>query len=406
MHFTLFLMALVVFTQSSMAHMIMSWPPSLKYSGNPFANAASIAGDSTAIDYSLTSPLSATGSDYPCKGYQSLLGTTQGSSVVTWQAGQTYNFTITGGAPHGGGSCQASISTDKGKTFTVITSFVGSCPLESGDTFKFDLPSDTPAQDSVLFAWTWFNKIGNREMYMNCAVVDITAPSASSNEKTAFSSRPQIFQANINNGCATTENVDLVFPNPGVDVVTDTTVPGPPAGNCAAAAGSSGSSSLNGTTSSTTTSSHSASSSQSATSSVVSSTVTSQSSAGAGSSTLVPVPSQSHSSSTINNSVPGAAHTSSNVAPSVSQSTTTTTSHTTLMTTSVKTTTTLPVTTVSDVVVVTSTVTDIDTVTVTVEAPMSSVSIFSIDLFPPTIFTISEHMNTSSMSKRSVHTVI
>ncbi|EHK43392.1 hypothetical protein TRIATDRAFT_85794 [Trichoderma atroviride IMI 206040] len=51
----------------------------------------------------------------------------------------------------------------------------GSGDTEMGQRGDFDevlhlstLPNDTPAGDA-LFAWTRFNKIGNRERYMNCA---------------------------------------------------------------------------------------------------------------------------------------------------------------------------------------------------------------------------------------------
>lgn len=140
-------LAALVFGHGALAHMLLSYPPSLRYTGNPYT---------TDADYSLTSPLLADGTDFPCKGYQSLLGTPQGTPVITWEAGQTYNFTVAGGAPHGGGSCQASISCDDGKTFTVIESYIGGCPLvnPAGGSFNFTIPADTPAHPAALFAWT------------------------------------------------------------------------------------------------------------------------------------------------------------------------------------------------------------------------------------------------------------
>lgn len=71
---------------------------------------------------------------------------------------------IAGGAPHNGGSCQASLSEDGGKTFRVIKSYEGNCPV-AGTEYTFNVPMD--AKDgTALFAWTWFNKVGNREMYV------------------------------------------------------------------------------------------------------------------------------------------------------------------------------------------------------------------------------------------------
>jgi hypothetical protein len=138
------------------AHMDMFYPPPLKSKFNPFAMAAN------SIDNDMKSPLQASGADFPCKGYQSLLGTAQGASVATFAPGQKYNLTIEGGAYHDGGSCQTSLSYDKGKTFTVIQSFVGECPTSSGGSWDFTVPADAPAGKDVLLAWTWFNRVGNR----------------------------------------------------------------------------------------------------------------------------------------------------------------------------------------------------------------------------------------------------
>ncbi|CRK32497.1 hypothetical protein BN1708_016119, partial [Verticillium longisporum] len=111
---------------------------------------------------------------------------------ASWQAGQTYNLTIEGGANHNGGSCQASLSFDGGKTFKVVKSYVGGCPPAGTSTYDFTLPDDTPAADDALFAWTWFNQVGNREMYMNCAVVSTKAGGSAKRQATSFNSRPDI----------------------------------------------------------------------------------------------------------------------------------------------------------------------------------------------------------------------
>ncbi len=216
------------------AHMLMSYPPSLKYKGNPFSGSQ--------VDSDLTSPLSADGSNFPCKGSLNLLGTSAGQPVASWTGGQQYNMTISGGAPHGGGSCQASISTDNGATFRVIHSYVGQCPSPSGgdSSFNFKVPSDTPA-GTALFAWTWFNQVGNREMYMNCAVVNIAGGSGS--ESTSFKDRPTIFEANIApSKCTTADSKDLKFPDPGPDVDIKNPDAADPVGDCPAVSSSSGSS--------------------------------------------------------------------------------------------------------------------------------------------------------------------
>ncbi|KAJ3495381.1 hypothetical protein NLG97_g3435 [Lecanicillium saksenae] len=76
--------------------------------------------------------------------------------------------------------------------------------------------------DNVLFAWSWFNKIGNREMYMNCAHVTIAGGRSLAKRSPAdpFGSRPSMFAANVGRGCGTTEGCDLKFPKPGPDVDT------------------------------------------------------------------------------------------------------------------------------------------------------------------------------------------
>ncbi|TXT12793.1 hypothetical protein VHUM_01194 [Vanrija humicola] len=182
------------------------------------------------IDWSMTNPLHADGSDYPCKGYNHVLGTPEGAVTATFAQGGAYNFTIVGTAFHGGGSCQASLSYDGGRTFTVIQSIIGNCPVFGSGNFDFTVPSDAPAGNAV-FAWTWFNNIGNREMYQNCAAVtitggghrkrrlDIVQPAKLAKRFTPFSARPANFIANVGNGCSTEPNKDVMFPDPGPDVL-------------------------------------------------------------------------------------------------------------------------------------------------------------------------------------------
>ncbi|KAK5656776.1 hypothetical protein OQA88_4324 [Cercophora sp. LCS_1] len=188
------------------AHMWLSDPPALKSRTNPYAG--------TDIDYSLASPLNSSGNNYPCKGYLSLLNTPGGTPVATWPAGSTQQFAISGGASHAGGSCQASLSIDGGRTFRVMHSYVGGCPTGDGATCQFTVPEDTPSSDGAVFSWTWFNKLGNREMYQNCAVVKVTSGGGSGD----FRGRPEVFKANVGNGCATVESTDLMFPQPGSEV--------------------------------------------------------------------------------------------------------------------------------------------------------------------------------------------
>jgi LysM repeat protein len=175
----------------------------------------------------MTSPLSASGDNFPCKGYQSDFNTPAGTSTASWAAGSEQQITISGNAAHGGGSCQLSISYDEGKTFRVIKSIEGNCPTQGPSNFAFTVPAEAKS-GKVIFAWTWFNQIGNREMYMNCAAVDITGSGTST-----LDDRPEIFKANIIKECTVPEGTDVQFPDPGpaLQVLSQANL-GPPTGEC------------------------------------------------------------------------------------------------------------------------------------------------------------------------------
>ncbi|ATY58330.1 extracellular protein, putative [Cordyceps militaris] len=213
--------AILGMAASASAHMALTNPAPL---GSP-KNGGS--------DYDMKSPLNADGSNFPCRGHLNLLGTAGGKSVATWPAGSKQTLSIDGSAWHSGGSCQASLSYDKGKTWTVIYSWLGSCPSGPGpSSYDFSVPADATAGEAI-FAWSWFNKVGNREMYMNCAVVEISGSKSKKRRGVAMSARPAMFVANVGNGCGTSEGTDLQFPDPGPDVVTKGSNFGPPTGKCA-----------------------------------------------------------------------------------------------------------------------------------------------------------------------------
>ena len=225
------LLALLTFTPfTANGHMLLFHPPPLRGKNNPHAGAN--------VDWDMTNPLKRDGSDYPCKGTLSLLTTPQATAVDTWTAGGTYNFTVAGGAYHGGGSCQASLSIDGGKTFRVLHSYEGGCPRSNGQSsFNFQVPGDIGTVKQAVFAWTWFNLWGNREMYMNCAVVDIVGDTLQPAEPVQFGQRPEVFKANIGSGCTTIEGFDLKFPNPGPDVTSAGNDARPPLGDCGVSCG-------------------------------------------------------------------------------------------------------------------------------------------------------------------------
>ncbi|KAF2116682.1 hypothetical protein BDV96DRAFT_491055, partial [Lophiotrema nucula] len=153
------LCALSVFSQPILGHMQMSDPSPLR---DPHSNRTN-----EPKDYNILMPLKADGSDFTCKGYQ---WNTPLTPVATYDAGETYTMKLMGGATHGGGSCQISLSCNQGVDFKVIKSIIGGCPEEK--EYGFTIPQDV-ATAQCLLSWSWFNRVGNREMYQNCAVVNI-----------------------------------------------------------------------------------------------------------------------------------------------------------------------------------------------------------------------------------------
>lgn len=194
-------------------------------------------------------PLDASGSNYPCQQASGAL-TKQGAST-SMALGSTQPLSFTGSAVHGGGSCQISITYDTAPTkdgvFKVIHSIIGGCPMAningnngndpnqvSPTKYSFQIPDNIPTGEATL-AWSWVNRIGNREFYMNCAPVTITgspskrdegletrnATQLAERDTTALDALPDMFVANIpiiDGSCDTIEGQDTQYPNPGPSV--------------------------------------------------------------------------------------------------------------------------------------------------------------------------------------------
>ncbi|KXT09539.1 hypothetical protein AC579_3038 [Pseudocercospora musae] len=170
------------------------------------------------------SPLEADGSDFPCKQRPGVYDVSKMNNIAV---GVPQQLAFKGGATHGGGSCQLSVTMDKQPTksskWKVIHSILGGCPnaasgnangsptYGSNPTFEWTMPQGMPNGEYTL-AWTWFNKVGNREMYMNCAPITVTG---GADNDDVLNTLPDMFVANIGNGCNTVEGEDLVFPDPG-----------------------------------------------------------------------------------------------------------------------------------------------------------------------------------------------
>ena len=141
------------------SHMFMSKPPSRynKYSDYYVSNYL--------VNYNLNSPLNVN-PDYftfPCKGFP------VGPPTSTFYNNQI-SVTLEGTAIHGGGHCQFGVSYDN-QNFVVLKTVMYTCFLDTL-TYRFELPSTAPDGNMILF-WTWINRIGNREYYMECADIQV-----------------------------------------------------------------------------------------------------------------------------------------------------------------------------------------------------------------------------------------
>lgn len=177
-------------------------------------------------------------------------------------AGESTLLSFKGSAVHGGGSCQLSLAKTPSadpKDWHVIHSIIGGCPgtnapnegeshsLPGGqdnlvniggpdavqctgiDTdeltclkkYNIPIPKEI-ASGLYYFGWTWFNKVGNREMYMNCAPLEVTNGGTSDD---FLNAQPGIFMANYAavpnqpKPCVTDSQFSLDFPQPGNSVL-------------------------------------------------------------------------------------------------------------------------------------------------------------------------------------------
>jgi hypothetical protein len=159
------------------------------------------------VDYNIMAPLYHDGSTFPfpCKGFP------KGPSTKTIN-GNTVNIKLEGTAVHGGGHCQFGVTYDD-STFVVLKTVTDNC-LISGMNYNFDLPSNIPSGDITVF-WTWVNRIGNREYYMECA--DITVNNPTGNTSPVEIKGKELLVVNILGNTIIPEN--LPAGNDGVDLL-------------------------------------------------------------------------------------------------------------------------------------------------------------------------------------------
>jgi hypothetical protein len=159
------------------------------------------------VDYNIMAPLYHDGSTFPfpCKGFP------KGPSTKTIN-GNTVNIKLEGTAVHGGGHCQFGVTYDD-STFVVLKTVTDNC-LISGMDYNFDLPSNIPSGDITVF-WTWINRIGNREYYMECA--DITVNNPNGNTSPVEIKGKELLVVNILGKTIIPEN--LPVGNDGIDLL-------------------------------------------------------------------------------------------------------------------------------------------------------------------------------------------
>lgn len=226
------IVAISAFLPSISAHLTMGTPPQWHVPEKIGATVETSDGPQ--------SPLQADGSNYPCHGVA------PEAPVATYAPGSVQPLQLIGSAVHGGGSGQMAITYDttptKNSVFRTMTSWEGNHPVQADGNLTpdpahvlpllhFTVPAGLPAGKAVV-AWVWWNRIGNREMYMQCATVEISGSETSS---AAFDSLPTMFRANSGNGCTVPEGVQAIkFKNPGPEVIgtgsttidCDSTTPG------------------------------------------------------------------------------------------------------------------------------------------------------------------------------------
>ncbi|KAF2220590.1 hypothetical protein BDZ85DRAFT_203432, partial [Elsinoe ampelina] len=169
----------------------------------------------------IKNPLDPSGSDFPCHGVAP-----PGAGGVDMAVGSQQDLIFDSGASHentavhGGGSCQVSITyeTDPAKLKDPNSWRCSDATTNGYDcvnAFRFTIPEGVKTGQATL-AWTWFNTIGNREMYMNCAAVNIQGGASDASGLQDF---PPMFVANLasvgGGTCKTTEMTNVGFPNPG-----------------------------------------------------------------------------------------------------------------------------------------------------------------------------------------------
>ncbi|KAF2816515.1 uncharacterized protein BDZ99DRAFT_458377 [Mytilinidion resinicola] len=155
-------------------------------------------------------------SQYPCNPTNEPAFLSDTTTPMT--VGQKQVLSIGGTVPHGGGSCQLSITTDAIPTpnsaFKVIKSFEGGCPDPTDTTkeFNFEIPAVVP-NGEVTLAWSWLAQVTG-EFYMNCAPITV---SGGAKDASGLEKLPDMLVASkdVTEAECTFTSHDTIFPDPG-----------------------------------------------------------------------------------------------------------------------------------------------------------------------------------------------
>ncbi|KAG0373185.1 MAG: hypothetical protein J3R72DRAFT_39817 [Linnemannia gamsii] len=122
------------------------------------------------IDYDINAPIGTKDS----KNFPICKHTTPYNKRTSFKAGQTISTKYSVGAAHGGGHCQWALSYDNGKTWVVVKTMIRNCLKGASGSYSVpvQIPADAPS-GKATFMWLWNNAIGNRELYSNCADIEI-----------------------------------------------------------------------------------------------------------------------------------------------------------------------------------------------------------------------------------------
>jgi len=128
-----------------------------------------------------TSPLTDNGLNFPCQVGDLNKNAYAMTAMNKIPVNEPVLLAFSGSATHEGGTCELAISMDHEPTansvFKVIQVFEGNCPIAPANgNLTFNIPKDFPTTERATLAWTWYNKIGNREMVRSPPSLNIRSP--------------------------------------------------------------------------------------------------------------------------------------------------------------------------------------------------------------------------------------